>query len=104
MRRDRRRHRPVRATHRSPLSQGAARREPAVSPTAGWPPADEVCLRAFRVTADLRIMGKTCVVTAPMSPIRAVLAVAALLGAVITVGGCQAKKEAADTRLQALYS
>jgi uncharacterized protein (DUF885 family) len=49
-------------------------------------------------------MGKTFVVTAPVSPIRAVLAVAALLGAGIAVWGCQEKKENADARFQALYS
>ena len=49
-------------------------------------------------------MGKTFVVTAPMSPIRAVLAAASLLGVVIAVGGCQGKKETADARFQALYS
>jgi uncharacterized protein (DUF885 family) len=47
-------------------------------------------------------MGKTLV--APVSPIRAVLAVAALLGIGIAVCGCQPKQEDADTRLRALYS
>jgi uncharacterized protein (DUF885 family) len=48
-------------------------------------------------------MGKTFIVTAPMSPIRAMAAVS-LLGAVIAVCGCQPKEEAAEARFQGLYS
>ena len=58
-------------------------------------------LARFPVTRGLRIMRKTFVVRAR---IRVVLAAAALLGAVLAASGCQAKKEAADTRFRALYS
>jgi uncharacterized protein (DUF885 family) len=49
-------------------------------------------------------MGKTFVVTAPMSPMRAMLAAASLLGVVIAVCGCPTQERAADARFQALYS
>jgi uncharacterized protein (DUF885 family) len=48
-------------------------------------------------------MGKTLVVTAQMSPIRAVWAVAVLLGAGMAVSGCPTQERAADARFQALY-
>jgi uncharacterized protein (DUF885 family) len=49
-------------------------------------------------------MGRTLVVTAQMGPIRAVWAVAVLLGAGIALCGCPTQERAADARFQALYS
>ena len=44
------------------------------------------------------------VAVAPVSPIRAVLTVAALLGVAIAVSGCPTQERAADARFRALYS